>query len=334
MSSSPRVICLGEVLIDFVSTEKGVSLAHASSFQRAAGGAPANVAVALARLGVPSGFVGKVGEEPFGEFLIETLQAEGVDSSHLTRTARDKTALAFVSLTQECVPDFLFYAGAHLMLEPSDIDRKYLKQAQAFHYGSLSLIEEPARSTTLRAAAFAQAEGMLVSYDPNYRPRLWPSPEAAREVIRQGMAYAQVVKLSRQELELVSGQSDLDRGAKLLLDEFPSVRLLTVTLGADGCYYQSRGLLIGRVPGFPMQVVDTTGAGDGFTAGLLAGLLEETAKRRLDDLGLAEIGRVLRFANAVGGLSTTRAGAIPSFPTRQQVEALLAAPEPAGTAES
>ncbi len=318
--SAIQVVALGELLIDLVATEAGVSLVEAPAFQKAAGGAPANVAVGLARLGVPSGFIGKVGNDDFGRFLAQTLAANGVDTRGLHYADEARTMLAFVSLRADGEREFMFYRhpSADMLLRPDEIDPAYVGTARVLHYGSISLIAEPGRSATLRAVKIAQEWGRLISYDPNLRLALWPSAEAARAGLLEGWQFAHVIKVSHEELTFLSGETDLAAGARRLWHD--RLCLLVITEGAAGCRYVT-AQTEGRVPGFRVPVVDTTGAGDGFVAGLLAGLLErERAWERVPDLEA-----VLRFANAVGALTTTRRGAIPALPTRAQVEALIAA---------
>ena len=312
------VITLGELLIDFVSTESGVSLIEAPAFKKAAGGAPANVAVGLAKLGVPSGFIGKVGDDDFGRFLARTLSDNGVDTSALRFSQQARTMLAFVSLRAAGERDFMFYRhpSADMLLSPEEIDLDYIGAAKVLHYGSISLISEPSRSATLAAVEGAVERGLLISYDPNLRLNLWPSAEAAREGMLEAWEFAQVAKVSLEELNFLSGQNELQAATRALWHD--RLRLLVITEGRYGCRYFTAEAQ-GRVPGFEVETVDTTGAGDGFVAGLLAGLLEnERAWERVADLE-----KVLRFANAVGALTTTERGAIPSLPTRDQVSALM-----------
>ena len=311
-------IALGELLIDFVSTESGVSLVEAPAFQKAPGGAPANVAVGLARLGVRSGFIGKVGDEDFGHFLAQTLEQNGVDTSGLQFSDQARTMLAFVSLRADGERDFMFYRhpSADMLLHPDEIDADYVGAAKIFHYGSISLISEPSRGATLAAVQLARERGALISYDPNLRRALWPSEEAARQGMLEGWQFATVAKVSHEELAFLSGQEDLTKAAKKLWHD--DMRLLVVTEGPAGCRYVTAERQ-GHVPGYPVKAIDTTGAGDGFVAGLLAGLLAHEAA--WEDVTALE--EALRLANAVGALTTTRRGAIPALPTRDQVSAFL-----------
>jgi fructokinase len=311
------VIACGELLIDFVSTESGVTLGQAPGFQKAPGGAPANVAVGVARLGYRAGFLGQVGDDDFGHFLADTVAEAGVDVGGLLFSPAARTALAFVSLRSDGERSFMFYRhpSADMLWRPEDVDREYVASTRIFHHGSISLIGEPSRSATLAAVEYARAGGALISYDPNLRLALWPSADAARAGILAAWPYADLIKVSEEELVFLTGDDHVERAARSLWSE--RLKLLVVTLGAAGCMYITPGGS-GVVAGFKVSPVDTTGAGDGFVAGLLAGLL---------DCGMsweaADLERAMRLGNAVGALATTQKGAIPALPTRAGVEAFL-----------
>jgi fructokinase len=312
------VVCMGELLIDFVSTESGVSLVDAPAFKKAAGGAPANVAVGLSRLGVPSAFMGKVGDDEFGRFLAQTLEENGVDTMPLVFSKDARTALAFVSLAADGERDFMFYRhpSADMLFEPDEVDADAIRRAKVFHYGSISLIGEPSRSATLHALRLAQDAGLMISYDPNLRLALWPEEEAARKGMMLGWERAQVIKASVEELFFITGEGDLTRAVRQLWH--PALRLLVATMGRDGCHYFTEKA-DRRVPGFEVDAIDTTGAGDGFVAGMLMGLVRRPAIWK-DKAALEE---VLVFANAVGALTTTKLGAIPALPTLNAVSELI-----------
>ena len=265
------LIACGELLIDFVPTVSGVTLAEAPAFKKAPGGAPGNVAVGAARLGQRVGFMGQVGDDEFGHLLADTLRADGVDTAGLRFSREARTALAFVSLRADGERDFMFYRhpSADMLWRPEDVDTAYAGQTRIFHFGSISLIGEPSRSATLTAVAAAQAGGALISYDPNLRLPLWPSPEAARAGMLVGWQYGQVIKVSEEELAFLSGATDLAEGARRLWHD--ALRLLVVTQGPGGSSYFMPAAA-GHVAGFAAKPVDTTGAGDGFVAGLLSGL--------------------------------------------------------------
>jgi fructokinase len=309
------VVCFGELLIDFVALEHGVTVGEASGFHKAPGGAPANVAVAVSRLGHSSTFLGQVGDDPFGHYLADVLEAEGVDVTGLRYSAEARTALAFVSLTAEGERSFVFYRhpSADMLMRPEYVALEALNGQRVFHFGSITLISEPSRSATLMAAQAAHSRQMLVSYDPNLRLSLWPDEETARTEMLTGLNYAHIVKISDDELEFLTGGHDV----KPLWRE--QIQVIAVTRGSRGATLYSRQHHY-DVPGFSVRTIDTTGAGDGFVAGMLVGILE----RGEDYLShLAEIGR---FANAVGALATTQYGAIPALPSRAAVDHFMQNP--------
>ena len=312
------VICLGEVLIDFVPTVTPTTLIEAPAFRKAPGGAPANVAVALARLGRPSAFMGMTGDDPFGRFLELTLVEAGVDASPLRFTSQARTALAFVSLQADGERQFMFYRhpSADMLFRPEDVDSAAIQAARALHFGTISLISEPSRAATLHAIGCARAAGCLISCDPNLRLALWPDANAARAGMLEAIAAADVVKISDEELLFLTGSTDPGTARADLWQ--PHHRLMVVTLGPSGCVFITAGAT-GMVGGFSVASVDATGAGDAFVAGLLDGLLADP-----DALGDPDrLRTICRFACAVGALTTTERGAIPALPTREMVERFL-----------
>lgn len=323
----PDVITLGELLIDFVPTTSGVSLKQASEFKKAAGGAPANMAAGLAKLGVSSGFMGKVGDDSFGHFLSDTLSELGVDVSNLHFSTEARTALAFVSLRKDGEREFLFYRhpSADMLLSPEEVDEPYIRTAKAFHFGSISLISEPSRSATLHAVQIASESGMLITYDPNLRLNLWSSPQAALDGIMLGWQWANVIKVSEEELaflisrdvnSLTGSWHHLETAARALWHN--RLKCMVITLGKKGCFYLTLETS-GYVQGFSVKAIDTTGAGDGFMAGLIKGLL--ASERKYENEG--QLREVCRYANAVGAITTTQRGAIPALPTATQVDLFL-----------
>ncbi len=318
------LVCLGEALVDLVSLRAGVGLAGAPGFRKAAGGAPANVAVGVARLGKRAAFLGAVGADPLGTFLREELARRGVDVAGVATLAGRPTALALVSLAADGSPDFLFYGArpAHLGLRLTPAMRGTIRRARVFHFGSLTLAADPARRATLVAAGEARRAGALVSYDPNLRLGLWPDTRAARRWLRAGLRHADLVKVNEAELRFLTGQRDVARGLAALAAAGPA--LAVATLGPDGSAYRAPAGE-GHVPGLPAKVVDTTGAGDAFVAGMLAGLLDAPGGPAAALRDRAALEAVLTFANATAALSTERRGGIPSLPSRQRVRARLAA---------
>ena len=296
-------ICLGELLIDFVPTVTPTTLIDAPAFVKAPGGAPANVAVGLARLGTPSAFMGKVGDDPFGHFLARTLEDAGVDIGPLCFTAEARTALAFGSLRADGDREFTFYRhpSADMLFTPGEVDAPALRTAKALHYGSISLIGEPSRSATLHAIAIALENGLLLSCDPNLRPALWVDLDAARAGLRLAMEHAQIVKLSDDEVAFLVGDADPLLVRERLWTE--RTELMVITRGHAGCVWLTREHE-GEVAGFPVEAVDTTGAGDLYASGFLFGLVNGYDLRRCGAIGAILAGKVIEVVgpklNATG----------------------------------
>jgi len=313
-------ICLGELLIDFVPTVTGTDLLCAPAFQKAAGGAPGNVAVGLKLLGINTGFIGKVGDDPFGHFLSKTLSDTGVDVSSIRYSSEARTALAFVSLKADGDREFMFYRhpSADMLLSCDEIDVDAIKAAKLLHFGSISLISEPSRGASLYAIETARKAGCLISYDPNLRLDLWPGKDAAHEGMLLGLSQANIVKISEDEVEFLTGLSDLDKARDKLWHD--DLQLLVVTRGRDGsCFYTPD--FQGEAEPFVVEAVDATGAGDGFVAGLLQGILKNPEMLN----NPKQLSRLCRFANAVGALTTSKRGAIPALPDFESVQQFLGA---------
>lgn len=319
------IVSLGEALIDFVALEAGVGVGEASGFLKAPGGAPANVAAGVARLGRPAAFLGKVGDDPFGRFLKDTLRNVGVDVGGLRMDPRARTGLAFVSLATSGERDFCFFRNpsADMLYRPDEVAEDRIRQARIFHFGSITLIQDPSRAATLHAVDLARGAGVLVSFDPNLRPPLWPSLQDARRAILDALPLAHVVKVSEEELEFLTGGGDLGSCMEALMAANPGMQLLVVTMGARGAAWKTRAQS-GQAPAPTVNAVDTTGAGDGFVAGLLVKLLDAgIGPNDLADLDAGRLDAAVRFACTVGALVTTRKGAIPALPTMEQVETML-----------
>ena len=313
------VVALGELLIDF--TPEGKSENGNVLFERNPGGAPANVLACLAKLGKRTSFIGKVGEDEFGRFLRQVLIDKGIAVDGLVMDPEVNTTLAFVHLQADGERSFSFYRnpGADTRLKPEEI-KEEMFDARIFHFGSLSLTDEPARSATITALNMAKDKKLLVSYDPNLRPHLWPNLDEARTQILAVMDQADIVKISGEELEFLTGSQDIEQGSTRLCQEY-GLRMLLVTLGKEGCYYRL-GDLSGYVPGFRVNTIDATGAGDAFLGGMLFQVLQRG--KEIDQWTAEEMAMSVRFANAIGALVTTRKGAIPAMPNLHEIEQLLA----------
>jgi fructokinase len=315
-SRTPRVACLGEVLIDFIAKEIG-TLNAVTSFHKYPGGAPANVAVGIARLGVASGFIGKVGADPFGEFLISVLEQNGVDTGGITQTTDAPTALAFVSRSHSGDRDFLFYRNlcADTLLTESDLPTNWLKQIQYLHIGGVSLTREPSRQATRYAAKVAKRSRAKISFDPNLRLDLWSDGvEECRSVVHSILEYTDLFLPSQDELLILMAMKDLNKALLQAHEMGPSI--ICVKMGPRGSVISEK---IGKgdyrlftQPPFRVNVVDTTGAGDAFDAGLIEGLVQ----------GLSLKEAVLR-GTAVASLVITQVGAMTALPTKTELERFL-----------
>ncbi len=318
-------MCLGELLIDFVATETG-PLRSAPGFVKAAGGAPANVAVAAARLGLRSAFIGAVGRDEFGYFLREELQRNGVDVQGLFLSGLGSTPLAFVSLKESADRDFMFYwrDTADQFVRSQDFRLDQVRSCRIFHYGSISLIHPAMRRATRAALRAAESSGVFVSCDPNLRLNLWASPSQARRTILATVACADLVKINDEELSFLTGTSDIFKGLQSLSHTTDAA--LLVTCGPQGAAYRWRKAE-GYVEGFKVAAVDGTGAGDGFVAGFLSRLLGSPKDLKKLKPDAHTLSGWVRYANAVGALSTTKRGAIPAFPSASEVASLVLDPK-------
>lgn len=309
------ITAIGELLIDFTPSGKnewGVQL-----FAENPGGAPANVLAMAARLGGKTAFIGKVGRDAFGDFLRGVLVQNGIDSSGLVADGSVPTTLAFVQLDENGDRSFTFYRnpGADRMLSAQEIKPALIDDCRVFHFGSVSLTHEPSRSATFYAAQYAKEQGKLVSFDPNYRAMLWDSEEEALEQIKKGIAIADVLKVSEEEAQLITGEKDPAGASQKLLSMGPA--LVLVSLGELGAYYRNHACS-GYVSSYQVNTVDTTGAGDAFVGAFLwkvCGMMKEELKFMPD----VELRQIISFANAAGALTTTGSGAIPAMPNMEQI---------------
>ncbi|KAF6152177.1 hypothetical protein GIB67_019399 [Kingdonia uniflora] len=316
--SGGLIVSFGEMLIDFVPTVSGVALAEAPGFLKAPGGAPANVAIAVARLGGKSAFVGKLGDDEFGRMLASILKENDVITDGVLFDKGARTALAFVTLRSDGEREFMFYRNpsADMLLTEADLNLQLIRKAKIFHYGSISLITEPCRSAHLRAMEVAKEAGALLSYDPNLRLPLWPSADQAKEQIMSIWEKADVIKVSDNELEFLTGCEVVNDEAALSLWH-PGLKLLLVTLGEKGCNYYTKDFH-GWVEPFVVKAVDTTGAGDAFIGSLLSKIVnDESVQSILEDE--ARLRELLKFANGCGAITTTKKGAIPALPNEIEV---------------
>lgn len=313
------VIALGELLIDF--TENGISKQGNPIFEANPGGAPCNVLAMLNRLGEKTSFLGVVGKDQFGVSLRGALDELGIDTSHLYIHPEVHTTLAFVHTFEDGDRDFAFYRnpGADMMLEESQIDAEYIKSARAFHYGTLSMTHETVRAATRRAIEEAKEAGLLISFDPNLRPPLWSNLDTAREQIAYGLSQCDLVKISDEEVEFMTGCKDAREGGRILHERFHNIKLMNVTLGKEGSVAFYQDMEVFEAPFLQENTIETTGAGDTFGACALHYVLEHG----LENLTEQQLTEMLRFANAAASLITTKKGALRVMPTREEVVQLV-----------
>ncbi len=317
------VICMGELLVEFVSTTDNVSLVHSPGFIKAPGGAPANVAVALQRLGLPAGFVGKVGNDPFGEYLRESLAEAGVDTTYLLVDKKARTTAVYVAVWDDGRKDLCFYRnpGADMMLNADEINDTIFAGARCFHFGSITFIDEPSASAQRKALRLAQDKGLMISYDPNYRPTLWPDQKTAEKVIQDSFRYCHLAKISEEEWQVATGFEDLEAGIEAIMAK--GVELLVISRGENGAIATNGDYRI-ELPGLEVDVVETTGAGDGFLGAIITELLPEREKTgSLAAISEDKIRAALKRANAVGALTCKKPGAIPALPTRAETDQFI-----------
>ncbi len=311
-----KLLCMGELLIDFTpvgETEDGRLL-----FARNPGGAPANVAVQALRAGTSAGFLGRVGKDMFGDFLVGTLRDCGVETQGLIQDPEYATTLAFVQLNQQGDRDFSFYRspGADTRLEAGERELALVGQCQLLCFGSLLLTAEPSRSAVEKLVAHAKSLGKITAYDPNWRPPLWPSQEEGVARMRSLIPQADIMKVSDEELQLLTGEADLAAGANALLSQ--GVFVVVVTRGPKGCAVFTPGYSLERST-YDTLVKDTTGSGDSFFGALLAKVVESGKKP--GELTEDELAGFVEFANAAGAVCATKTGAIPALPDTAAIEA-------------
>ena len=317
------VVALGELLIDF--TESGLSPQGNPLLEANPGGAPCNVLAMLSKLGKRTAFVGKVGKDMFGRQLRQAAADVGICMDYLLEDPQVHTTLAFVKTFPNGDRDFSFYRdpGADMMLHAEELPRSALCETRIFHFGTLSMTHSLVRTATHQAVETAQRAGALISFDPNLRPPLWDALALAREQIEWGLSNCDILKIADNELEFITGQQDFDRGAEMLQERWPNIRLLNVTAGAGGsyCYY---GDLRVFAPAFLLGgTIETTGAGDTFCACVLNYVLDNG----LDRLTEQQLRDMLCFANAAAYLVTTKKGALRMMPDRQGIMEILSGQE-------
>lgn len=311
------VIALGELLIDF--TMHGESEQGNNLFEACPGGAPCNVLAMLNKLGKKTAFLGKVGQDQFGTLLKATLDDVGIDTCALYMDQEVNTTLAFVHTFPDGDREFSFYRnpGADMMLTADEVDEEFVKKAKIFHFGTLSMTHDGVREATKKALKIAKDNGLVITFDPNLRPPLWSSLELAKEQMEYGFAYCDVLKISDNEIQFISGKEDYDEGIRYLQEKY-QIPLILLTMGKDGsrAYYKDMRV---EVAGRVVKAIETTGAGDTFCGSSINYVLEHG----LENLTEENLKEMLSFANAAAALITTKKGAIRSMPEKEDVLAFM-----------
>lgn len=310
-----NVCCIGELLIDMYCTDVDVALKDGANFKKMAGGAPANVAATIARLGGSASFAGKVGKDSFGDFLIETLEQYDVNTNMISRDEALPTTIAFVSLTADGERDFQFNRGADKNLTMADLSEDQILQSNVIHFGSATaLLEGETRNTYLKWMDKASETGIYISFDPNFRQDLWnKNEEEFVRLSKEAISRANFVKVSHEELELITNKKDVSEGVAEL--HRLGADLVTVTMGKEGSFL-SNGKEQEIVPSIEVKAIDATGAGDAF----IGAVLYKFANSEIDMGDFSQLKEVVRFANKVGAVVCTKIGSLTALPTMEEVK--------------
>lgn len=312
------VIALGELLIDFI--QNGISEQGNLLFEANPGGAPCNLLSMLAKLGHKTAFIGKVGKDSFGKKLQEVLAQVGIDTAYLARDEEVPTTLALVHTLPDGDRDFSFYRnpGADMRLTKEEIPKEVIEDSKIFHFGTLSMTHEGVREATKKALKIAKEAGVMISFDPNLRPPLWESLEVARKQVLYGLKFCDILKISDNEIQWLTGEEDYTLGVQWILERY-QIPLILVSMGREGSCAHYKGEMI-EVPAFLQKnTIDTTGAGDTFGGCILHFICEYG----LENLTKEQLKEMLRFANAAAAIVTTRKGALGVMPAKEEIENLM-----------
>ena len=312
------VTALGELLIDF--TQNGKSEQGNSLFEANPGGAPCNVLAMLSKLGHKTAFIGKVGNDFFGKELKNVLEEVGIDTEYLYMDNEVHTTLALVHTFADGDRDFSFYRnpGADMMLTEEEIPEDLIRDSKIFHFGTLSMTHEGVRVATKKALDIAKKAGAIISFDPNLRPPLWSSLENAKEQVLYGLGYCDILKISDNEIQWLTGEEDYTAGVNWILEKY-QIPLILVSMGKEGSRAYYKGSMVEAAPFLQKETKETTGAGDTFGGCVLHYILEHG----LENLTEGNLAEMLRFANAAAALITTRKGALRVMPSVEEINAIL-----------
>lgn len=312
------VVALGELLIDF--TQNGKSEQGNPLFEANPGGAPCNVLAILSKLGNKTAFIGKVGNDFFGKELKKTLDEVGIDSAYLYMDNEVHTTLAMVHTYPDGDRDFSFYRnpGADMMLTENEIPEELINDTKIFHFGTLSMTHEGVRAATKKALDMAKNAGAMISFDPNLRPPLWDSLDTAKEQVLYGLNYCDILKISDNEIQWLTGEEDYTAGVNWILERY-QIPLILVSMGKEGSRAYYDGKMVEVKPFLQNNTIETTGAGDTFGGCVLHYICEHGLEGLTED----NLTEMLTFANAAAALITTKKGALRVMPSREEIEAII-----------
>ena len=312
------VVALGELLIDF--TQNGKSEQGNPLFEANPGGAPCNVLAILSKLGNKTAFIGKVGNDFFGKELKKTLDEVGIDSAYLYMDDEVHTTLAMVHTYPDGDRDFSFYRnpGADMMLTEDEIPKELINDTKIFHFGTLSMTHEGVRAATKKALDMAKNAGAMISFDPNLRPPLWDSLDTAKEQVLYGLNYCDILKISDNEIQWLTGEEDYTAGVNWILERY-QIPLILVSMGKEGSRAYYDGKMVEVAPFLQKNTIETTGAGDTFGGCILHYICEHGLEGLTED----NLKEMLTFANAAAALITTKKGALRVMPSREEIEAII-----------
>lgn len=315
-----KILAIGEALIDFIPNKKGCKLQDVSEFKRVVGGAPANVCSAISKLGGKSSMITQLGNDAFGDLIIDTLKDVGVSTEYIVRTSKANTALAFVSLQEDGNRDFSFYRNpsADMLLEEKNIRKDWFKDAYALHFCSVDLIESPMKYAHKKSIEYALDNNCIISFDPNVRLPLWNNEEDCRKTILEFMPFSHILKISDEEIEFITGKSNIEDAKEVLFKGNTS--LVLFTKGAKGVEIVTKKNSV-SIPSIKVNAVDTTGAGDACIGAFLYKLLKDNVSiEEIESLSVEKLNEYASFANTYSAYTTLSKGAIESYPNKLDID--------------
>jgi len=315
-----RFFSIGEALIDMIPSETGVALKDVPSFTRTAGGAPANVCACVAKQGVEASFIGKLGDDAFGDYLVDTIKGVGINTEHIFRTNKANTSLAFVSLKADGERDFSFYRkpGADMLLEESEIEDAWFEEEDFLHFCSVDLIEAPVKYAHKKAIEAVKAKGGTIVFDPNLRLPLWGDLEELKSTVLEFADYADIVKISDNELEFICDTDDVKKAAESMFEK--GAKLFIYTMGSEGARLLTKDIDV-FVSAYKVKAIDATGSGDAFIGAFISQLILRDVD--IVDFKQETAAEILKYANACGAIVATKYGAIKAMPTYNEVQDFL-----------